>query len=353
MSLLASAEPLATAYDLALVDLDGVVYRGPGAIPHAAGALDAARALGLGIAFVTNNASREPQTVVDHLAELGIAAEPDEVMTASQAAAALLAAEIAPGSRVLVVGGPGLVTAVRAAGFAVVTSATEDPAAVVQGFGPDVGWRELAEAAYAIQSGALYVATNRDLTLPNERGLAPGNGSLVAAVVAATGVEPVSAGKPEPRMYQLAAERRRSERPLVVGDRLDTDLGGARAAGYPGLHVLTGVSSARDAVLAPATCRPDFIGLDLRSLLQAHPAPEQHDGWWVCGSASARVTDGALELRESAEPGAGPGAGPDAEADASGEIDLIRVACAAAWAAADGGNPVDPATVPELGRDAT
>lgn len=341
MSLLASVEPLATAYDLALVDLDGVVYRGPEAIPHAADSLDKARALGLGIAFVTNNASREPQTVADHLAELGIAAVPEEVMTASQAAAALLVAELAPGSRVLVVGGPGLVAAVRTAGFAVMTSATEDPAAVVQGFGPDVGWRELAEAAYAIQHGARYVATNRDLTLPNERGLAPGNGSLVAAVVAATGVEPVSAGKPEPTMYLLAAQSRGSERPLVVGDRLDTDLGGARAAGYPGLHVLTGVSSARDAVLALPAYRPDYIGLDLRSLLQAHPAPEQRDGWWVCGSAAARVADSSLELRDGSSP------------DASGGIDLIRVACSAAWAAADGGGPVDPATVPDLRPDAT
>jgi HAD superfamily hydrolase (TIGR01450 family) len=341
MSLRASAEPLATAYDLALVDLDGVVYRGPEAIPHAAESLDAARALGLGIAFITNNASREPETVADHLAELGIAAVPDEVMTSAQAATALLVEGLAPGSRVLVVGGPGLLTAVRGAGFTVVTSADDAPDAVVQGFSPDVSWRELAEAAYAVQRGARHVATNRDMTLPNDRGLAPGNGSLVAAVVAATGVEPLSAGKPEPTMFRLAAQGRGSRRPLVVGDRLDTDLGGARAAGYPGLHVLTGVSSARDAVLAPPSHRPDYIGLDLRSLLQAHPAPEHRDGWFVCGSAAARVADTALELRAASS------------RDAAGMIDLIRAACSAAWAAADAGNPVDPATVPELGPDTT
>jgi HAD superfamily hydrolase (TIGR01450 family) len=341
MSLLASREPLATAHDLALVDLDGVVYRGPKAIPYAAESLDTARALGLGIAFITNNASREPQTVADHLAELGIAAVPDEVMTSAQAAAALLADGLAPRSRVLVVGGPGLVTAVRGAGFTVVTSADDAPDAVVQGFSPDVSWRELAEAAYAIQHGARYVATNRDMTLPNDRGLAPGNGSLVAAVVAATGVEPLSAGKPEPTMYRLAVQGRGSERPLVVGDRLDTDLGGARAAGYPGLHVLTGVSSARDAVLAQPDHRPDYIGLDLRSLLEAHAAPDHRDGWWVCGSAAARVADGALELR-AASP-----------RDDAGLTDLIRVACSAAWAAEDAGVHVDPATVPELGPGAT
>jgi len=333
MTLEACPRPLSQAYDLALVDLDGVVYRGPVAIPHAADSLAAARAAGMGVVFITNNASREPGAVADQLDSLGIAAAADEVLTSAQAAAALLAAEVPAGAPVLVVGGVGLVTAVRDAGFALVTSADDAPVAVVQGFAPEVGWRELAEAAYAVQRGARHVVSNLDLTLPNERGLAPGNGSLVGAVVNATGVRPVSAGKPEPSMYRLAVERRGARRPLVVGDRLDTDLGGARAAGYPGLHVLTGVSDARDAVLAAPGERPTYISVDLRGLLEAHPAPEAGaDGWWTCRGRAAKVADGELTF------------------DGTGgvDIDLVRAACAAAWEAADAGRALRAETLPVL-----
>ncbi|WP_182113684.1 MULTISPECIES: HAD-IIA family hydrolase [unclassified Actinotalea] len=324
---------LAQAYDLALVDLDGVAYRGPEPITHAAESLAAAREAGMSLVFVTNNASREPEAVAGQLSGLGIPAEPGEVMTAAQAAAAVLAERLEAGSRVLVVGGAGLVTAVRAVGMEVVTSADDEPAAVVQGFAPDLGWKHLAEAAYAVQRGAWYVVSNLDLTLPNERGIAPGNGSLVGVVRAATGVEPVSAGKPEPTMFRLAAERRSAQRPLVIGDRLDTDLGGARAAGFPGLHVLTGVSSARDVVLAPAHDRPSFLGEDLRALHQPHRAPALREGWWVCGDASATVRDRALEVRS--------GAGGD-------PMDVVRAACGAVWTAVDAGGSVDAGTVPEL-----
>lgn len=333
MTLLACATSLSAEHDVALVDLDGVAYRGPEPIPFAAESLAAARAAGMELVFVTNNASREPETVAAHLAGLGIPAVADEVMTAAQAAAAVLAERLGVGDKVLVVGGAGLVTAVRAAGFEVVTSADDAPVAVVQGFAPEVGWTQLAEAAYAVQRGAWFVASNLDLTLPNERGLAPGNGSLVGVVRAATGVEPVSAGKPQPTMFTLAAQRRDAARPLVVGDRLDTDLGGARAAGFPGLHVLTGVSSARDAVLATPGERPSFLGADLRSLHTPHPAPELRDGWWVCGAAAAAVRSGVLELRDGS---------------AADPVDLARAACAAVWSERDAGRPVDDGSVPEL-----
>ncbi|WP_024288659.1 HAD-IIA family hydrolase [Cellulomonas sp. KRMCY2] len=333
--LIASSRPLAAAFDLALVDLDGVAYRGPEPIDHAASSLMAARASGMQLLFVTNNASREPESVATQLSTLGIPAEPDEVMTAAQAAAAVLTRRLAPGARVLVVGGAGLLTAVRAAGFEVVGSAEDKPEAVVQGFAPELGWRELAEAAYAVQRGAWHVVSNLDLTLPNERGLAPGNGSLVAVVRAATGVTPVSAGKPEPTMFTLGAQRAGAHRPLVIGDRLDTDLAGARAAGYPGLHVFTGVSSARDAVLATPDERPSFLGADLRALLVAHRAPERSgDGWWVCGAAAARVVDGRLDLRP--------------EGDRTTTLDLVRAACGAAWEAVDTGSALDPGSIPDL-----
>ena len=341
--LLSSDGPLAQAFDLALVDLDGVAYKGPEAIPHASESLVAARDGGMGLVFVTNNASREPESVADQLTGLGIAAEPGEVMTAAQAAAAVLAERLQPGDRVLVVGGAGLVTAVTAVGLEVVRSADDAPVAVVQGFAPEVGWADLAEAAYAIQRGAWYVASNRDLTLPLARGLAPGNGSLVNVVVTATGVEPVSAGKPEPTMFQLAVERAGARRPLVIGDRLDTDLAGARAAEVPGLHVLTGVSSARDAVLAVPGERPSFLGADLRSLHRVHAAPTRDgDEWWRCGSSGARVLDGALELEDA------HGRVSGAAASLGVEMDLVRAACAAVWDAADRGAPADAGTVPDF-----
>lgn len=330
--LLTNPRPLAEAYDLALVDLDGVAYRGHDSIPHASASLSDARSRGMRLVFVTNNASREPESVADQLTGLGIAATPAEVMTAAQAAAALLVEHVEPGARVLVVGGAGLLTAVSAAGFEVVGSAQDEPVAVVQGFAPTVGWRELAEAAYAIEQGALHVASNLDLSLPTERGFAPGNGALVGAVQAATGVTPLSAGKPQPDMYRLAVDRSGATNPLVVGDRLDTDLGGAVAAGYPGLHVLTGVSSARDAVLAPPTQRPSYLASDLRGLLEPHEAPALRDGWWVLGEAAARVVDGRLEMHDGAT-----------------DVDAARVACAAVWSAVDEGGDVAPSSVPELG----
>lgn len=332
-TLRASDVPLAEAFDLALVDLDGVAYRGHLPIDHAAESLGAARAGGMRLIFVTNNASREPEDVADQLTGLDIPASPDEVMTAAQACAALLRTRLEPGARVLVVGGRGLVTAVEAQGFAVVRSADDRPDAVAQGYAPELGWTQLAEAAYAVQAGAWHVASNLDRSLPTARGFAPGNGALVGAVVAATGVTPDSAGKPSPTMYRLAVERAGAERPLVIGDRLDTDLAGARSGGYPGLHVLTGVSSARDAVLAEPGLRPDFVGSDLRSLHEPHPVPtEGLDGWWECRGRAARVVDGGLQT----------------DRDGTHGIDVVRAACAAAWAAADAGATLDPTRVPDL-----
>ena len=330
--LLGSDVPLAERYDLALVDLDGVAYRGHEPIDGAAAGLAGARAAGMRLVFVTNNASREPESVADQLTSLDIPTQPGDVLTAAQACAALLASRLRPGAKVLVVGGAGLVTAVREAGFEVVASADDGPEAVAQGFSPELGWAQLAEAAYAVAGGAWFVASNLDKSLPTARGFAPGNGALVGAVQAATGVVPDSAGKPASTMYEIAVERHGARAALVVGDRLDTDLAGARTGGFAGLHVLTGVSTARDDVLAPAGLRPHYIAADLGGLLVPHPEPvPAAEGWWACGAAAARVTAGRLEL------------GGDAQG-----VDLVRAACAAAWAAVDEGGRLDESTVPDL-----
>jgi HAD superfamily hydrolase (TIGR01450 family) len=329
--LLGCSQPLREAYDAALVDLDGVAYRGPHAIPTAPPALEAARDAGMRIIFVTNNASREPGEVAQHLTELGIPTGEHEVLTAAQAVARLMASELAPQARVYVVGGAGLRTAIDQAGFVLVESANDDPDAVVQGFAPDVSWRELSEGAYAIQRGARHFASNLDLTLPNERGIAPGNGSLVGAVVNATGAQPMAAGKPEPAMFHLAAESIGAKRPLAIGDRLDTDLKGARAANVPGLLVLTGVSTAADAVLAAREERPSFLGEDLGCLAHPHPAPVREGDVWIVGDNRAKVEGSRLVLE-----------GPSG-------IDRLRAACAAAWTAADEGRTIDAGSLPDLG----
>jgi len=332
-----SSTPLADRFDLALVDLDGVAYRGHEPIDGASEGLTTARDRGMRLVFVTNNASREPESVADQLTELGIPTRPAEVMTAAQAAAQLLRTRLPRGAKVLVVGGAGLVTAVQQAGYTLVDSADDEPDAVAQGFSPDLGWVQLAEAAYAVQRGAWHVASNLDLSLPTARGFAPGNGSLVGAVRAATGVVPDSAGKPTPTMYHMAVERAGAREALVIGDRLDTDLAGARSGGYLGLHVLTGVSSARDDVLAVPGERPHFIGADLRSLLVAHPKPTRaSDGWWSVRDTAARVTGGRLELGRTAADGV------------EDRLDLVRAACAAAWAFVDDGGELDAGSVPEL-----
>ncbi|MDN4479393.1 HAD-IIA family hydrolase [Demequina muriae] len=327
-----SDEPLFTAFDAALVDLDGVAYRGPHAIPSAPPALAAAREAGMSVVFVTNNASREPETVAAHLTDLGMPAEVDEVMTAAQAVAALMRESLDAGASVYVVGGAGLRTAVTQAGYRIVDAAEPTPDAVVQGFSPDVSWREMAEASYAIRAGARYFASNKDLTIPNERGVAPGNGALINVVVTATGVEPPGAGKPEPAMFRLAAAKVDAELPLVVGDRLDTDLKGARAADMPGLQVLTGVDGVREAILAPPAHRPSFLGRDLTALADPHPHPEREGARWRVRAATAWIQGGVLRVDEA-------DAGPDG-------LDGARAACAAAWEAADGGATVTVESTP-------
>lgn len=273
---------LLEAHDALLLDLDGVVYAGTSAIPHAVAALERARQDGVHLAFVTNNASRTPMQVAAMLSGMGVSAQPHDVVTSAQAAARVLAEIVPVGAKVLVVGGEGLSQAVAERGFEVVDSAEANPQAVAQGFSPDVGWRQLAEATFAIRAGAIFVASNTDLTIPTARGIGPGNGLLVRAVRTASGVEPVVAGKPETPLMAESVERVAAQRPLVVGDRLDTDIAGANRAGIPSLLVLTGVTDVRGLLAARAAERPTFLGHDLRALARpgisaAGPAVEPTD----------------------------------------------------------------------------
>ena len=251
--------------DAVVCDLDGVVYRGPAAVPHAVAAL---RTLEVPVVYVTNNASRSAVDVAEHLTDLGLDVSPGDVVTSAQGAAQMIV-RTRPGAKVLPVGGPGLRAALEEAGLTVVRTA-EEADTVVQGYGPDVSATDLAEAAYAVAEGAWWVATNTDATIPNERGIAPGNGALVGAVERAVGRGPdLVVGKPEPDLYHLAAERLQvaPDRVLAVGDRLDTDIAGANAAGMPSVLVLTGVSTRAEAEAATPDLTPTYVIDDLRALV--------------------------------------------------------------------------------------
>lgn len=260
------ADSPTSAYDLIILDLDGVVYLGHEPI---AGAVDAVNRLtegGMPVAYATNNASRRGTEVADLLRSLGVAASPDAVVTSAQASAALLATQLEPGGRVLVIGGPALRAEVSAVGLTPVADASAEPAAVVQGYSPDVGWAQLAEGCVAIRAGASWIATNADRTLPSPRGPLPGNGSLVAVLATALDRQPDSiVGKPAPALFTTAASRADARHPLVVGDRLDTDIAMGKAQGLGTILVLTGVTRAGDRRIAEVA--PDLVLRSIRDVV--------------------------------------------------------------------------------------
>jgi HAD superfamily hydrolase (TIGR01450 family) len=319
---------LLDGYDGVLLDLDGTVYRGRSAVPGAVPVVRAMQRAGVPVGYITNNASRGAAEVAAQLAGFGFAADARHVITSAQAGAALLAQRLPAGSPVLVVGTAALAGEVEAAGLAVVRGAADTPAGVVQGHSPDTCWADLAEACLAIRAGAAWVACNVDPTLPTERGELPGNGAMVAALRAATGREPLVAGKPQRRLLDQAAERLSLRRPLVVGDRLDTDVAGARAAGMAALLVLTGVSGPADLLAAPPGLRPRFVAADLGALGGRASQVEivEQPGWLVEVDG-----DGVLAtLHNHASGTGGIGAGGVGVGD---PLAALRALCAACWSA--------------------
>lgn len=329
-------ESLATAYDLLMFDLDGVVYVDGHAVEHAADSIAGARSGGAHVAFITNNASRTPQQVAAHLAELGIDADPRDVVTSSQAAARLLVDEHGAGAAIAVLGADGLFAALREAGLDPVEVGDPRAVAIVSGYAPDLRWRVIMRAATLIRNGLPWVVTNTDQTLPTDDGLAPGQGLLVRLISDFADVEPQVAGKPQRPLLDETRLRVEGEHPLMVGDRLDTDISGAHAAGVDSLLVMTGVSSLADLVAAPAGERPTWIGHDLTALARAGCTAEETAGAWRAGPWTARLDDGRVLV----------------EGSGSEEDDLDRwwtVVATAAWAHLDAsGAPADTSrlTVP-------
>ncbi|WP_144795156.1 HAD-IIA family hydrolase [Kocuria palustris] len=319
--------------DAILADLDGVVYAGPDAIPHAPESLERAKSEGVPVLFVTNNASRAVETVAEHLSELGVQTRGEDVVSSAQAAAELLSGRLPAGARVLITGAPALSDYVAEAGLAPVRAQSDEPVAVVQGFDPEIGWADLAEAAFTLADpSVLWIATNTDGSIPRERGIAPGNGTLVDAVARATGRRPEVAGKPEAPIFRAGAQRLGAQRPLVVGDRLDTDILGGHRAGFATALVLTGVDTVRTALAAVTDERPTHLIRDLTGLFApaAEISVESGDSSTTarCGAAEAAATQDGLRISGDED-----------------DLDAWRAACAAWWTR----HPrVDTARLPEI-----
>lgn len=300
-NLLGSPDALSCAYDVAVLDLDGVVYRGRAGVPGAREALNAAQQGGMHLAFVTNNAARPPSVVGDHLRELGLDVVDEDVVTSAQAAARLVAGLVPAGSEVYVIGGEGLELALRERGLTPVTEPGPEVAAVAQGYGPEMPWKRVVRGAMLVARGLPWVASNTDLTIPTDGGEGPGNGTLVELVGKFAGRSPQVAGKPMRPLFEETLTRVGGNRPLVIGDRLDTDIRGAHAMGWDSLLVMTGVTGLVELVAAAPDERPSYVGADLAVLGEPQPActTDEETGVLGLGGWQARVVEDRLELTGS------------------------------------------------------
>lgn len=298
----ASETPLWAGYDLAMLDLDGVVYIGREAVPGAAEQLERAANSGMHLAYVTNNASRPPREVAAHLNRLGIPAATEDVVTSAQAAARMLSERLEPGAPVFVIGGTGLFEALEELGLRPVTSGEDRPQAVVSGYHPDIRWATVSEGAILVARGLPWVASNLDYSVPTPDGRGPGNGVLVDAVARFTGRTPEVAGKPQPPLFRETQRRVGGRRPLVVGDRLDTDIEGAVNSGFDSVLVLTGVTGVAELVTALPPQRPSYISCGLEGLGESQPVPDRTPEGFVLGGWRARAENRVVKVEGEGAP---------------------------------------------------
>ena len=260
---------LVDRYDALFIDLDGVVYRGDRPVAGAVKALPEVRGRGARILFLTNNSSRTPEEVAGKLEGLGIAARPEEVLTSGVATASMLGREGWGGRTAFVIGERGIREALEHAGIRILDGEADRADLVVVGWDRSADYPKLRTAGLLVQRGARLVATNADASYPAPDGLWPGAGAILAAVTTTTGATPTVVGKPARPLFEEAAELTGATHPLMIGDRLDTDVSGAYGAGWDSLLVFTGASQPSDLLRAEHV--PTYVGEDLSAVLRDPP----------------------------------------------------------------------------------
>lgn len=276
------------------------MWRGESPIAGAPEAIEALRSANKRVVFVTNNASRSPRDFAAKLMRLRVPTEPNDVITSAHAVISyLFEIGLRRGTRVHVCGTDALAQFLRSSGFET-TKASDDVAAVVVAWNPALVMDDIRRAADAARSGIPFIGANRDATYPDEHGLLPGSGAILAAVETASGRIATVVGKPQPELFRLALIRAGSQaqRTLMVGDRADSDVVGAHAAGIPVALVLTGVTSSEEAPTVEP--RPDWVVQDLAAIFETDPS-----GLSVEGSPAEPVVVGPVEpvVGENAAPG--------------------------------------------------
>ena len=251
------------------IDMDGVLWLGDTPLPGLARFFDFLHQREIPYTLATNNASKTPLQYQAKLAKFNVAIDPKHVMTSSLATAAYLERTLSAGTPVYVIGGEGIQDAMRQSGYVLLTDASQQAEAVVAGIDFNLSYNQLKYAALHIQRGARFVGTNGDLTFPAEDGDYPGAGAILAAIEAATQVKPVTIGKPERLMFEIAMQKMGSqpENTAMLGDRLETDILGAQRAGLTTLLVTTGVDNEES--IAAKGIQPDRIFSGLEELVDA------------------------------------------------------------------------------------
>ena len=247
-----------------LIDMDGVLYRGRTGLPGGPELMAFLRERGIPYLLVTNNSTLTSAQFVLRLGRMGIDVSQDLIMTSGVATSAYLATLAPPGTKVNVVGEPALIKELEGRGFVI---AGRDAEYVVCGWDKGINFDKLKTACLAIRDGATFIGTNADKTYPLEKDLIPGAGSILAFLVAATDVEPIVAGKPEPIIIEQSLRMlgARPEETAILGDRLDTDILGGHRAGILTIMLLTGISTEAEAAACDAP--PDLIFDDLPTLI--------------------------------------------------------------------------------------
>jgi 4-nitrophenyl phosphatase len=253
-----------------VLDMDGVLWHGEVPVPGLAAFFGTLDHLKIGYVLATNNATKTADQYTDKLQRFGVFVAPERILTSAEITADHLQSRYPPGSPVFVVGAKGLHEAMETRGFEILTPEEVYMGAranlVVLGFTAEAAYKDLAMAALLVENGAAFVGTNPDPSVPTEVGPLPGAGALLSVISTSTGVQPQIIGKPQPVMFEHALMRlgSRKSNTAIVGDRLTTDIAGAKAAGLWGILLLSGISEADD--IQDAEFKPDFVFTDINEL---------------------------------------------------------------------------------------